>query len=81
MIDAALYVIPKMNVLGMFSVENADVYAIHVKKTIYLPAPYVRIFLKRELMPAETWSCLQGTIVDAGAEVDFRPIIDWIQVA
>ena len=50
-------------------------------KTIYLPAPYVVIFIKRDLTPAEAWSRLKVAIVDDGSKVYRQPIIDWIRIA
>ena len=54
-IDAALATNPDMDLLGLFTKEEADVEYICVRKTIYLPAPYLRIFLECNLTPAEVW--------------------------
>ena len=45
------------------------------------PPPFVGIFLKRNLMQVEAWSCFRGAIVDAKATLVCRPIIYWLQVA
>ena len=55
--------------------------AIRIRNIIYLPAPFLGIFLERNQIPEEAWSRMQGDIVAAGATVDFRPIIDWLRVA
>ena len=39
------------------------------------------MFLKKYLMPAKAWIILRVAIVDAGVDVDCRPIVDWLQVA
>ena len=50
-------------------------------KKIYLPAPFVGLFLEQNLTPVKAWTHLHGDIVDGGQEVDYRPIIDWLRVA
>ena len=50
-------------------------------KNLYLHAPFVGIFLERDLTPVEAWSSLHGAIVDAMATFDCCPIIYWLQVA
>ena len=55
-----------------------DVEPQHIHKMIYLPTPFVGIFLEQEIMPADAWTRLRGVIIYGGLEVDFRPIIDWI---
>ena len=69
-IDAAMDDDPNLDILGSFAADDADVDAIRVRKTIYLPFPLVGIFLERDLTPVEAWSHLRGTIVCAGATVD-----------
>ena len=55
--------------------------AIHVRKTIYLPAPFVGILLEHYLTPVEAWSRLCGAIVNTGSTVDCNPITNWLRVA
>ena len=52
-----------------------------VRETIYLPTPYVDIFLGGELMPMEACTHLWGLIVNVGVEDDCHPLIDWLRVA
>ena len=40
-IDAALDSNPELDLLGQFAADAADVNAIQVRKTIYLPAPFL----------------------------------------
>ena len=80
-IDAALSLDPDADLLGPFTAADADVEPLHVRKTIYLPAPFVGLFLERDITPAEAWNRLHGAIVDAGQEVDFWPIVNWLWVA
>ena len=70
-IDAVLAAKPELDLLGPFAVDDADVKAIHIKKTIYLLAPFVGIFLECNLTPILTWSCLYSAIINARAMVDF----------
>ena len=80
-IDAALAVNPNLDLLGPYTADNADVEATCVKKTIYLPAPFVRIFLELNLKHVEAWSFLWGAIINDGSTVGFRLIVYWLQVA
>ena len=72
---------PKLDLMGTFSTDNTDMDALRIRNIIYLPNLFVGIFLERELTPVEAWICLHYTIVEDGATVDFRLIIDWIWVA
>ena len=80
-IDAALPAKPKLDLLGPFFAEGVDMDSIRVRKIIYLPAPFLGIFLERNLTPAEARSRLRGAIIDAGATADCCHIIDWLRVA
>ena len=53
---------------------------IRVRKTVYLPMPFVKIFLKRYLTSVEAWTRLCRSISDRILEVDCRPITDWLCV-
>ena len=48
---------------------------------MYVPAPYVGLLLCADLTPVEACNRLQGDIVDAAAEDDCRPLIDWLHAA
>ena len=45
LIDATLAANSKLDLLGLFTADDADVEAIRVRKTIYLSAHFVGIFL------------------------------------
>ena len=57
-IDNALSANPELDLLGLSTKDNADIESIRVRKTIYLPAPYVGVFLERDLTPDKVWSRL-----------------------
>ena len=80
-IYAAMASDPDMDLMGPFTAYNAYVNSILFINKIYLPLPYMGIFLERNIAPVKAWSRLQGAIVDAGAEVDCQPIIGWLRVA
>ena len=69
------------DLLGPFTSTYANVEPLCIRKTIYLPAPFIEIFLKWDLPPVEAWTRLHGAIIDGGLEVDCCPIIDWIRFA
>ena len=80
-IDASLAYYPYTNLLGPLSSTHVDVEPLCIRKTIYIPATFVRIFLERDLTPAEACTCLCNAIIDGAQEVGYCPIINWICVA
>ena len=58
-----------------------DVEPLCVRKTIYLPEPFLGVFLERNLMPAEACTCLRGATINGGQEVDCQLIIVWLRIA
>ena len=80
-IDAALSYDPDLDLLGPFATTDVDTEALCVRTSIYTPAPFASLFLERDLMPTEAWTCLCGIIIGAGQEVGCRPILDWLGVA
>ena len=69
---------PDTDLLGPFYSTDTNVEPLLIRKTIYLPAPFVGIFLRRYLMLVESCTRLHSAIVDRGLEVDCCYIIDWI---
>ena len=65
-IDAALAADLDTNLLGTFSSTDMNVEPLRIRKTIYLPAPFARLFLKWDLMPMEAWTRLRGAIINGG---------------
>ena len=53
-IDAVLASDLDTDLLGPFSSTDADVEPLRFRKMIYLPAPFVGIFLKQDLTPGYT---------------------------
>ena len=48
---------------------------------MYVPAPYVGLFLSGDLTPVEAWQRLRGAIVNAAAKYACRPMVDWLRAA
>ena len=71
---------PRGGSVGTIFSEDAGVEYVQVRKTIYLPAPYVVMFLERDLTPVNACSRLQGSIVNAESKSYFCPIINWLRV-
>ena len=65
--------------LGPYGAGDAGVESIRCRKTVYVPAPYVGLFLSSDLTPVEAWQRLRGAIVDAAAEDACKPIVDWYE--
>ena len=77
----ALTADPDTTLLRTFSSTYMDVEPLRVRKTIYLPTPFVGLFHERDLTPAEAWTRLRGSIIDGVQEVHCRPIINWLRVS
>ena len=77
-INTTLTADPNAKLLGPLTSIDANLEPLCIRKTIYLPAPFIEIFLKWDLPPVEAWTRLHGAIIDGGLEVDCRPIINWI---
>ena len=60
---------------------DTNVEPLRVCKTIYLPVPFVGLFLDRYLIPVESCTHIRCAIVNGGLEVDCRPIVNWLSVA
>ena len=80
-IDTSLAGDANLTLLGPYGAGDSGVETIRCRKTVYVPAPYVGLLLGSDLTPIEAWHRLQGDIVDAAAEEDCRPLIDWIRDA
>ena len=80
-IDTSLAEKPGTNLLEPFSSMDGNVEPLHIYKNIYLHAPFVRLLIKRDLMPVEAWTRLHGTILDVGLEVDCNTIINWLHIS
>ena len=75
-IDTSLACDANLTLLGPYGAGDAGVEIIRCFKTVYVPAPYVGLFLGSNLTPIEAWNCLRGCIVDAAAEDACQPLID-----
>ena len=80
-INIALDADQDTNLMGPFSSTDTNVEPLCFRKTIYLPATFVRLFLERYLTPMEAWTHLCDTILNVGLKVDCRSIIEWLCVA
>ena len=78
-IDASLASDPNLTLSGPYRVGDAGVETIRCCKIVYVPAPYVGLFLSANLTPIEAWHRLRGAIFDAKAEEACRPLIDWLR--
>ena len=65
-IDSAMASDLNTDLLGPFSSKFANVEPICVRKTIYLPAPYMFIFLEWYLTSVEAWARLTSAIINRG---------------
>ena len=78
-IDTSLSGNPTINLLGPYGAGDAGAEVIRFCKTVYVPDPYVGLFLGNNLTPVEAWNRFRGAISDAATEAACRSIIDWLR--
>ena len=67
--------------MGPFTNDDAGTVSTRVRHTIFLPAPYVGIFLNRNLSPKEAWLQLWSRIVADNKAIKCASLITWLQTA
>ena len=80
-IDTSLAGDPNVALLGPYGAGDSGAEIIRCCKTVYVPAPYVGLLLIYNITPVEACNRLRGEIVDAAAETDCRPVINWLCAA
>ena len=66
------------DLLGNFISTDATVEPICVRKNIYPPELFAKLFLDRKFTPADACTCFCVLIFNGGLEVDCSLIINWI---
>ena len=54
-IDAAIAGDADLKMLGPYGAGDAGVESVRCRKRVYVPAPYVGLFLIGDLIPVEAW--------------------------
>ena len=67
--------------LDLMAESDAGATTARVRRTVYVPPPFVPILLVGELSLVKAWHSLRGMLVTANLEADFWAFIDCIQVA
>ena len=81
LIDNAYGADPNANILGPFDAADADTEVIRVRRTCYVPPPYVSLFLANQFTPREAWMNVRGQIVNDGREADCATLINFLRCA
>ena len=77
-IDTSLAGDPNVTLLRPYGAGDAGPEIIRCRKTVYVPASYVRLLLSDNLTPLEACNHLCIAIIGTAAEADCRPIVDWL---
>ena len=72
---------PQTERLGPFNNSDAGTVSARVRHAIFIPAPYVGMFVNRNLSPKEAWSQLRSRIVANNKAIECDPLITWLQAA
>ena len=80
-IDTSISGDANITLLGPYGAGDAGVEIIRCRKTVYVTAPYVGLFLCADFSLVEARNRLRGAIVKVAAEAACRPLIDWIRAA
>ena len=78
-IDDAFAANPLTERLGPFTNADAGTVTARVRHTIFLPSPYISLFLDRELTPKEAWLQLRARIVADNKSIECAPLLTWLQ--
>ena len=81
MIDAGYAVDPAANLLGPNDIRNDGITNLRVRRTCFVPAPYVPLFLAKPLSPREAWDTVRSQIVTDNRQEACRPLIDYLRCA
>ena len=81
MIDAGYATDPTANLLGPNDLRNDGIENLRVRRTCFVPAPYVPLFLAKPLSPREAWEIVRSQIVTDNRTAACRPLIDFLRCA
>ncbi len=81
LIDTELAADPHVRLLGPYVHGDADTELVRCRRTCFVPAPYVALFLAHPLSPREAWNQVRAQIVTDNREVDCQPLIDFLRAA
>ena len=77
-IDTALVEMATPILLDLMVENYAGATTARVRRTVYVPPPFVPILLVGELSLVKAWHSLRGMLVTANLEADFWVVVDWI---
>ena len=80
-LDTTLAADATITLLGTYFQTNADVKAIKIRETVFIPSPFVGILLESNLSLVQAWAFSLGVIVTAGITKNCKTLLDWLCVA
>ena len=67
--------------LGPFNPGDADTEVVRLRRTCFVPAPYVSLFLTQPLSPRQAWETVVAQMVTDGVDGDCTPLISFLKGA
>ena len=65
-LGAALSADPNLTPIGLYLQTDADIKALKFFHTVYVPPPFVSLFLESNISPVQPWDHLRGVILLGG---------------
>ena len=81
MIDAGYAVDPNANLLGPNDIRNDGIENLRLRRTCFVPAPYVPLFLASPLSPRHAWDIVRSQIVTDNRQEECLPLINYLRCA
>ena len=69
------------NIVGPFTIADADTEVITTRRTCYIPPPYVALLLDQPVTPREAWDLVYSQIVADGNQVMCAPLVNFLRCA
>jgi hypothetical protein len=81
LIDNGYAADPAANLLGPNDIANDGIVNLRVRRTCFVPAPYVPLFLANPLTPRQAWEIVRSQIVTDNRQDQCLPLINYLRCA
>ena len=68
-------------IVGPYNTGDADTETIRVRNVVYLPSPYIPLFLGNRMLPKEAYLRVSQAMAADGVDGDCEPVLKWLRLA
>ena len=68
-------------VVGPYNADDAGTEIVRVRNVVYLPSPYIPIFLENRMLPKEAYLRVSQAMAADGVDGDCEPVLKWLRLA